>query len=396
MKASHHILHAAFFTPMGGGRWGLPLLAEGEPGGGKTSMGEQYAARLVVSDGSTCPTKVLSPGKDGEAAFGAVPVPTKGGVIGYPRPDWTVPMDEGSEENPDGFGFVILDEVTTAPPIIQAPMLSLLTGGHIGSFRLGKRVRVIGLCNPPDVAAHGHELSAPLANRFVWLKWENPSVDQHIAYMLGTAGGSEDAPIDARAEEARVLAAWGEAFARAVGLETAFLSAQSDFKNKCPKAGSPKASRAWPSDRTWEYATRAYASALVHGLTETERDELVTGCVGAEAYEAFATFIEQADLPNVADVLDGKVSFKPHPSRLDKTAAVLNSATALVTPAGAARRKERTEALWKLLADVGAGSLDLVVPCAQALIQSNLHGFPVAVPLLAKVQPVIAAAQARR
>ncbi len=386
MKTS--ILHAALFCPMSYG-WGLPVLFEGEPGGGKSAVIEAYARRCSM------PCEILSPSERGEGAFGVVPVPTKGGFMTYPRPDWTSKMDV-SESNPRGMGIVFADEVTSAPPILQAPVMGLVCRKTIGSYRLGEHVRVIGACNPPDIAANGYDLAAPLANRFGWMKWENPSVDQHVSYMLGAASGANESPIDPTNEEDRVMSLWGEAFARAVGLETAFLQAQSDFKNKCPKAGSPKASRAWPSDRTWEYATRAYAAALVHNLSETDRDELVTGFIGAEAFEAFATFVENTDLPNVADVLDGKVAFKPHPSRLDKTAAVLNSATALVTPSASHRRKERTEALWKLLAEVGGGSLDLVVPCAQALIQSNLHGFTCAVPLLAKVQPVIAAAQARR
>lgn len=390
MKMS--ILHAGFYTPMSNG-WGLPLLFEGEPGGGKSAIIEHFGRKCGV------PVEILSPSERGEGAFGVVPVPAKaagGGVLmTYPRPDWTAAMDV-SEANPRGMGFVFVDEVTTAPPILQAPVMGLVHGKRIGSFKLGPHVRVIGACNPPDIAANGYDLAPPLANRFGWLRWENPTVEQHVQYMLSSAGGMEEAPILAATEEDRVLKLWGEAFATAVGLETAFLSAQSDFKNKCPKAGSPKASRAWPSDRTWEFATRAYASAIVHGLSDEDRDALVTGFIGAEAFEAWATYIEQADMPNVADVLDGKVKFKPHAARLDKTAAVLNSATALVTPPSANKRKERAEALWELLTEVGGSSLDLVVPCADALIKATLHGQKGAVKILAKVQPIIAAANARR
>lgn len=387
------LLHAAFFTPMSNGTWGLPVLFEGEPGAAKSAVIEGFAKRCGV------PCEILSPSERGEGAFGVVPVPAKspgGGVVmTYPRPDWTAKMDV-SDENPRGIGLVFADEVTSAPPILQAPVMGLVHGKRIGSFTLGRHVRVIGACNPPEVAANGYDLAPPLANRFGWLKWENPTVEQHVQFMLGAANGVDEQPINAVTEEDRVMGAWGEAYAKAVGLETSFLQAQADFKNKCPKPGSPKASRAWPSDRTWDFATRALASADVHNLAETDRDELVTGFIGAEAFEAFATYIENADLPNVGDVLDGKVKFKPHPSRLDKTAAVINTATALVTPSSAAKRKERTEALWKLLAEVGGGSLDLVVPCAQSLIGAGLHGFQVAIPLLAKVQPIIAAANARR
>lgn len=365
------LLHAALFTPTRKG-WGLPVLFEGEPGVAKSAVIEEYAERLGL------PCEVLSPGERGEGAFGVVPIPVKG-VLTYPPPDWAGRMAGG--------GLVFVDEITTAPKLLQAPMLGLVAAKRIGSHQFGPRVRVLGACNPPELAANGNELSAPLANRFGWYAWEPPTVEEHATYMLSAASGQTAAPIDAAAEEARVLAAWGSAYARAAGLETSFLAAQPQWKNQCPKASDPAIARAWPSDRSWEMATRAYASAIVHDLTDVERDEFVTGFIGAKAYAAWATFIDAADLPDIAAFLDGKVKFEHDRRRLDRTAAVINAAAALVTTTTTARRDERAKALWSFLNTVPAA--DLIVPAAQALIRSDLHTSAEAVPALAKLNPVM-------
>ena len=382
------LLHCAMFTPLANGSWGLPLLFEGEPGTGKSAIIEAYAARCGL------PCEVLSPGERGEGAFGVVPVPVKQTdgtrVLTYPAPEWTQPM-EG-----DAGGLVFVDEANTGGVALQPALMGLIHARRIGGKQLGPRVRVLGAINPPELAANGSDLAPPIANRFGWIRWGAPTVEEHTAYMLGQAGGASDAKVDALAEERRVKAAWGEAYAKAVGLETSFLGAQSDWKNKCPKANDPNVARAWPSDRSWENATRALAGAYVHRLTATERDELVTAFVGHKAYEAFATFIEAQDLPNVADLLDGKITFKHENKRLDRTAAVLNSAVAMITPGTAKLRVERSIALWKLLDTVGGSALDLIVPPTQSLIQANLHAGSAdlnkaAMPVLAKAHPVLSA-----
>lgn len=385
------LLHCAIFTPLANGHWGLPLLFEGEPGVGKSAIIEAYAAKCDL------PCEVLSPGERGEGAFGVVPVPVKqkngSWLLTYPAPEWTAPM-EG-----DAGGIVFVDEANTGGVALQPALMGLIHARRIGGHTLGPRVRVFGAINPPELAANGSDLAPPIANRFGWVKWKTPSIEEHVAYMLGQASTGDDVHVDAKAEERKVLAHWGEAYAKAVGLETSFLSAQSDWKNKCPKANDPTVSRAWPSDRTWEMATRALASSYVHRLSDVDRDEFVTAFVGHKAYQAFATFIEQQDLPNVADLLDGKISFKHENKRLDRTAAVLNSAVALITPSSAKHRIERASTLWGLLGSIGGSALDLIVPPVQSLINASLHaGTPelakIAMPVLAKAQPVLAASGA--
>lgn len=383
------LIHAALFTPMKWG-WGLPLLFWGQPGIGKTSVIESYAERCGL------PCRVLSPGTDGEGAFGVVPVP-QDGVLTFPPPAWTAAMQNG--------GLVFVDEATSAPPILQASIMGLLTARRIGAHVFGPRVRVMGACNPPEIAANGFDLSSPLGNRFGHIDTEPPTVEEHRAYMLRSADGGDEAPIDARAEEARVMLAFPEAFAYAIGLESAFLAAKgAAFKNnptgakltatgreQATTARRGKGPRAWPSDRSWEYAVRAFASAEVHGLSALERDQLIAGFVGPEVAESFTIFVEELDLPSIPDLLDGKVSWKADSTRLDKTAAVFTSACALVTPPNATNRESRAKAFWELLEKNQQGALDLVAPCVEALVGAKLFTGPHTKNLLAKVYPLIKA-----
>ena len=374
------ILHAALFTPTSNG-WGLPILIQDEPGVGKSSVIEAYAARC----GWRC--EVLSPGERGEGAFGVVPVPSKGALT-YPAPDWAVEMGD------EGCGVVFVDEITTAPPALQAPLLGLVSAKRIGGTKLGGRIRVLGACNPPEQAANGFDLAPPLANRFGHLTWGAPTAEEHAAYMMGLASHEPEAFIDAKAEEDRVMAAWPGAWAKAVGLETAFLRVMGHLKNQYPTGDG--AGRAWPSDRTWEYATRALAASFVHGLSQEDTDEYVSAFIGQAAYSAWASFIESADLPEPAGLLDGTVPFKHNPERLDRTAAVVSACTALVLSKTAEKREPRAAKLWGILGEIGDGHLDLVVPATQAMIAAGLHTLRESLPVLARVQPTIAAANNAR
>lgn len=382
MKTS--ILHAALFTPYSKGRWGIPIINWSDPGEGKTSITEALCASYT-----DLPCVTLSPGEMGEGAFGVIPVPDKSGVIKYPPPEWIAIVENG--------GVVFIDEMSSTPPALTPPLLGLLFARRIGGTTLGPRVRVIGAANPPEKAAAGFDLPPPVANRAGHIDWQAPTPEEHTSYMLNATTAGMDtvqATRSAKAEEARVLKEWPEAWARAVGLETAFIKRRPDLKNKCPAAGDPKAGRAWPSDRSWENATRALASSIVHGLTMAERDEFVAGFIGHGPAHEFFGFIDAADLPDPAEVLDGKVKFTHDKARLDRTAAVLNSCVALIAPAGAAKRDVRAENFWKLVLELmeERSAMDILVPPTYELVKVGLHGKKGGADYLSKIQPLLKAA----
>jgi hypothetical protein len=354
---SRRIIHAALFTPGLDGFWGLPVLFWGSPGVGKTSVIRE-ACRAA---GLRC--EVLSPGERGEGAFGVVPVPSADGtVLNYPPPDWARPLDaEG--------GVVFCDELTTAPPALQPPLLGLFLARRIGGFQFCSRVRVLAAANPVDEAASGYEQPLPLANREVHVQWDAGGVEEWASWVVGSSSEA-DAPLRALVEEERVMAAWPSAEARAKGLIVGFLRRRPELLHQQPKPEDPRASRAWPSRRTWEMAVRAEASSHVHGLSDSERATLIAGCVGEAACAEFIVHERTMDLPDPAELLDGKAEWKPDPKRLDASAAVLASCTALVLPAKAEKRAERAKALGVLFSRVAETAPDVAIPSFRPFLKS--------------------------
>jgi len=366
------ILHASMFALLPSGGWGLPILLESPPGKGKTAIVTQYAARCGV------PFMRLSPGLHGEGAFGVVPVP-RDGVLTFPPHEWTRPFVA------TGRGIVLVDEVTTADRALQPPMLALLDSKAIGGVILPPGVRVLGACNNADDAANGTDLAPALANRFGWFSWETTAED-HVAYSLalaarvaarcaGTAAEvtTIDQPIDVAAEEARVLAGWGDAFTWATGLKVGFLSAHPDYLYRKPE-GLGSGGRAWTSDRTWDLATSWLAASRVHALTDGERDEGIAAFVGAVTAEAWGGYLDgSAKNPPAADVLDERIAWAPDRAKVDAASAMLASCMTLVMPANAPRRVERTIVLWRLIDAMDAACRDAIVPIVVTMLSAKLH-----------------------
>lgn len=387
------LLHAILFTPNAGGRWGLAVLFRGGPGTGKTATVRQVAAEACL------PLEVLSPGERGEGAFGVTPVPYQIKVgeevqtmLGYPPPEWVQKFIKS------GRGLVFLDEMSSAPPALQPPMLSLLQGGMIGGYTLPKGVRCLGAANPTEQAAGGWDLAMPVANRMGHINWDPPSAATWSDWLLSSVDGSPESDDgkkssrSAEAEEARVLAAWPTPWARARGTVAGFTKRRSDLLYKPPEVNSPAASGAWPSPRSWENATRAIASAEVHGLSAPDRDALVAAFVSEGAASELMTWIEKTDLPDPAEILDGKIKWKHDVRRLDVTEAVLSSCTALITSDKDPKTKQaRADRFWGMLSTLADDAADIVEQPATVLSKARILG-QAAVKALAKLNMVITAA----
>lgn len=316
-----HLLRALLLTPSGWldgvPRWGLTALIWGPPGAAKTATWCALAAELGL------PYEWLSPGHRGEGAFGVVPVP-EGKALTYPAPDWCTPLAGG--------GLVLVDELTCAPPAIQPALLGLLHDRRVGSAQLPGACRVVAAANPVDSAANGYDLPAAEANRCIHLEWRlEPAA--WLAWARSPAG-LDAKPADSPAAlaaaaarrleaEASILARWPAAFGRATALATGYLSARPHHLLIEPPAGSPEASRAWPSPRSWCYARRCLAAVEIHNLTEIDRDTLLAGCLGEGVSLELCSWLRDADLPDVERVLDGTIPWTTNPSRPDRDYAVL-------------------------------------------------------------------------
>jgi hypothetical protein len=334
-QSAVRVLRAAFYAPGIDGRAGLPLMLLGDPGVGKSAMVRQFARGLRDKNGNSIACEVLSPGERGDGAFGVTPVPVERGgrhVLVYPVPEWAEPLLA-----PDAVGLVFVDEIQEAPPHIRAALLGLIHDRRIGGAQLGPNVRVIAAGNDPTTVQSGYGLAANAANRMGHLNWPQPTLAEHGAYMsslVSAAGGSAAESFERVDEvEALVQKAWPREFARAVGLEFSFHRSNGGArKNMFPGKRGGEAERlrldpsgAWPSDRSWDLATRALAMSTVLELTPAERTAFVGSFISAPVAAEWLGFIGGTDLPDPVEFLAGKAEFKHSSKRLDRSWALVSA-----------------------------------------------------------------------
>jgi MoxR-like ATPase len=149
---------------------GVPVLLWGSPGTGKTSVVRALGESLGW------PTEVVIGSIREPADFAGLPVVIDGAVQMAP-PLWARRL-AGADH-----GLLFLDELTTAPPAVQAAMLRVVLERVVGDLTLPEGIRVVAAANPPEEAADGWQLSPPLANRLVHLDWpvDVKSVSRGIA-----------------------------------------------------------------------------------------------------------------------------------------------------------------------------------------------------------------------
>lgn len=207
---------------------GVPVLLWGSPGTGKTS------AVAALGEALGWPVETVIGSIREPSDFAGLPVVVDGSVRLSP-PAWATRLRDA------GVGLLFLDELTTAPPAVQAAMLRIVLERVVGDAQLPAGVRVVAAANPPDEAADGWELAAPLANRLVHLDW--PVDGKQIAKGLAVGFPRPVLPgVETPPTQAQTLAARA-----AVG---AFLEVRPPLALQLPRSAAD-AGRGWPSPRSW-------------------------------------------------------------------------------------------------------------------------------------------------
>ncbi|WP_426506206.1 AAA family ATPase [Dactylosporangium sp. McL0621] len=333
----------------------LPVLLWGEPGIGKSSALQQLADRLEV------PMETVIASIHEPSDFAGLPVvgddPATQGVPMAP-PDWAVRLTRG------GVGLVFFDELSSAPPAVQAALLRVVLERRVGSLALPPGVRVVAAANPPASAADGWHLSPPLANRFVHLHWtHDPAV---VARGLAGTWPTADIPrIDPRRA--------ASALARARGTLSGFLTARPGLTHHLP-ADAEARGGAWPSPRTWEMALRLLTFALASDASREALSTALIGAIGDGAGLEFITYLDELDLPDPNRVLANPDAFAL-PERGDRQLAFL---TAIVSAVQSDTSRPRWEAAWTVLAKaVDAGVPDVAARAAADLAAMREKSWPV-------------------
>ncbi|MFF5446214.1 AAA family ATPase [Streptomyces sp. NPDC012888] len=332
-----------------------PVLLWGEPGIGKSAGMERLADRLGV------PLETVIASVHEPSDFAGLPVvgedPATTGVPMAP-PDWAVRLAR------TGHGLLFFDELSSAPPAVQAALLRVVLERRVGSLVLPRSVRIVAAANPPSSAADGWHLSAPLANRFVHLDWTHRP--RTVARgMAGTWPELAVPVVDPNRAPGAV--------ARARGVISGFLTARPGLVHHLPDAAEGRG-RAWPSPRTWEMALRLLATGYAAGAGREALAAALTGTVGEGAGLELLSYTEHLDLPDPDRVLANPDAFAL-PERGDRQLAFL---IAVVAAVQGDLTRERWEAAWAVLAKaVDAGVPDVAARAAADLAAMRDLTWPV-------------------
>ncbi|MEU8134584.1 AAA family ATPase [Streptodolium elevatio] len=323
----------------------LPVLLWGEPGIGKTAALTQLAATLDL------PLTTVIASVHEPSDFSGLPIvgddPARQGVPMAP-PDWAVRLVEA------GRGLLFLDELSTAPPAVQAALLRLVLERRIGALQLPPGVRIVAAANPRSSAADGWELSPPLANRFVHLQWTH----EHEVVVRGLGGIWPLATLP-RLDPAKLPQAVEFARRAVCGLLTARPTLVHRLPTTETRRGGP-----WPSPRSWEMTLALIAFATAADASRDVLSQLVRGTVGDGPGLELLAHIDRMDLPD-PELLLADPDTALLPERGDLRQVVLDGVVQAVRNRP---DKSRWDAAWALLARaLATGAPDLVVVPATTL-----------------------------
>lgn len=339
------------------------MLLLSDPGMGKSSL----VRGLAAAAGVPCETVLGSIREPADVA--GLPIVTETGVALEP-PAWAKRLRDAQS------GILLLDELTTCPNSVQAAMLAVALDRVVGDLRLPQGVQVIAGANPPDRAADGHELTAPLANRFCHVDY-SPSTEDWIE---GTLAGWA-APPASRA------VGWDRDRRSAItGTVTGFVRCRPDLLDKFP-SDAASAAGPWPSRRVWQM--------LIDALTHVRDDDhaavqtITFGLIGEGAGVEFLSWRQTADLPDPEQVIEDPtiVSWGDRP---DRVWAVLSGVVGWAS--GRGTQDAWTKAWKPLLAAAEQGAPDVAAAAARIMGRTRPTGAKVPAKAKREFQAVLIAA----
>lgn len=327
---------------------GVPTLWWGPPGTAKSSIMASMGAALGRH------TEVVISSIREPSDFGGLPAIIDKAVHMVP-PRWAIRLAEAAAAGVPGIAF--FDEISTAAPAVQAGLLRVILDRVVGDLALPPIVSMAAAANPPEQAAGGWDMSAPLANRFWHGQWTLAPAD----WVDGMLSGFPAPTVPRLKDE------WDVIVPTSNGLVASFVRHRPTLMLQVPDSASD-AGKAWPSPRSWTMAARLMAAASAAGYA-TESDIAMTavaGCVGPGPATELLAWIKEMDLPDPEDILKAPDKYKI-PTRSDRQFAVLASVTAAVvqntTP-------ERWIAAWKVMAkNATDGQKDVAAAATSTLLK---------------------------
>ena len=198
--------------------------------------------------------------------------------------------------------WLMLDELTCAPPSVQAALLRVVNERRICDLDISK-CKMIAAANPSDQAADGVDLSPAMSNRWCHVNWVLDA-EQWCAGELSGWGTPDPELSEIRA----AVCGWIQHNPAAL--------------LQVPEFGEDK--NAWPSPRAWSNAIKMFrgASDLIDLLKHSDGMGMVGALVGSASASEFCTWLIANDIPKAADIFSVKAKL---PNRGDRALLCVSS-----------------------------------------------------------------------
>jgi len=344
-----------------GCKWGLPLLIEGDSGIAKTARIKNVAESLQT----TLATIYAAPHPPEDFASALIPDGKGDANQIMPLPQIRKLVKESSKA-----GILFFDEINGAMPATQGALMSLIHERHTGDVDIPPRVRILAAMNPEEIAACGFRLSPPLANRFIHVLDPGPDAREWTTWLMGSATTKLQGSLDAI--EKVIIEEWPNKYPETQSLFAGFIESNPSLLHKRPPISDPQSGKAWPSHRTWDFATRGWTAAIIIEKSDAIRDAMVEASVGTGAAEELIRYFREADIPKPMEVLKGK--WKLNRNRLDIILAAFTGAVAYVRQRPTREEKEELAPLaWEAIVKLIEAELsDIAIPAVEGLIKERL------------------------
>lgn len=339
-------------------RWGLPLNIGGLSGIGKSQRVAQVAQAVALVF-----QKVMPSHKQPED-FGGVPMRDAAGELVL-----ECILQQARHLINAGEGILFIDELSTARPAVQSVCLGVVDERRVGDHLLPNTVRVITAMNPPEYAAGGFSLEAPLANRLAHITMDPPTPQEWSDWLLGRT--QQQIP-DHQQAAATIKQNWHEHWPVVRALVAGFIeSVGASALHAQPKPDDEASSGAWPSPRMWYLGTCAIATVRALGASKELENELLFACVGDKLEAEWVDWCVNATIPTPYEMLTN--GWLADAQRLDITVTALTGMTAwLVQHPDKTLKTALAGKAWEILEDAyRAGLKDLILPSARDLASAQ-------------------------
>lgn len=337
--------------------WGISTCLEGLSGIGKSkrisTIGNMVGLDTYCFSGST---------KQPDD-FSGVYVPTTTGIV----VECVLPAARAVINK--GKGAIFADEVSCMRPAVQAGFLTMIDERRVGDTPLPGKARILMAMNPPEHAAGGYPISPPMANKMAHKPYKCPPQRERRQWRMGMR--TENPLRNVQDAEKMVLdnfyKHWGEVNALFIGFD----ECRQDLAHVQPEPDDPKSGGAWPSPRTWHWASCAVTTARALGMPQELEGEIVESLVGEEAGEAWSEWAAKANLPKPEKMLAEKWRYDR--LRIDiSMAAIANMAKYVIDLPYKDAVKAAIPAWDILLHVITDGNADLATESTQLFIRNRL------------------------